>query len=235
MSLEQAHAAIRAGIEIGDALPGNLVACAGIGVGSHESAALVLSRLGAQPVRDFVVAGAQADEAVPAPLMALLQGVQRRHRDIADPVEAVAAFGGFEIAMMVGLMLLAGKRRQLIWSTACAACAAVLAAARIAPAVLDYCIFCRSTAHRGLDRALALFGAEALPGPGLESIDGTGAALAFRCCAARWRCSVRKTTARQRRRRTARDAAGVPAPGAPVSGWPARDRGAAPRAAAASA
>ncbi|HEX6363997.1 MAG TPA: nicotinate-nucleotide--dimethylbenzimidazole phosphoribosyltransferase, partial [Albitalea sp.] len=42
MSIDQAHAAIRAGMEIGDALPGNVVACAGLGVGSDESAALVL-------------------------------------------------------------------------------------------------------------------------------------------------------------------------------------------------
>ena len=31
MSIEQVHAAIRAGMEIGDSLPGNVVACAGIG------------------------------------------------------------------------------------------------------------------------------------------------------------------------------------------------------------
>ena len=42
MSVDQAHAAIRAGMEIGDTLRGNLVAVAGIGVGAHESAALVL-------------------------------------------------------------------------------------------------------------------------------------------------------------------------------------------------
>ena len=49
MTLDQAHAAIRAGMEIADALPGNVLACAGIGVGSHESAALVLSRLTGAP------------------------------------------------------------------------------------------------------------------------------------------------------------------------------------------
>jgi nicotinate-nucleotide--dimethylbenzimidazole phosphoribosyltransferase len=179
MSLEQAHAAIRAGIEIADALPGNLVACAGIGVGSQESAALLLSRLGAAPVRDFIVSGPQMGEAALVPLMALLQSVQARHRDSADPVEAVAAFGGFEIAMMAGLMLQAGNRRHVIMVDGLAACAALLAAWRIAPAVLDYCVFCRSTAHHGLDRALALLKGTALPQPGLESLDGTGAALAF--------------------------------------------------------
>jgi nicotinate-nucleotide--dimethylbenzimidazole phosphoribosyltransferase len=179
MSLEQAHAAIRAGIEIADALPGNLVACAGIGVGSHESAALLLSRLGPAPLHDFVVSGPQMGEDAIASLMTLLHGVQVRHHDSADPVEALAAFGGFEIAMMVGLMLQAGNRRQTIMVDGMAACAAMLVASRIAPAVTDYCVFCRSSAHHGLDRALALFETTALLDLGLRSLDGTGAAIAF--------------------------------------------------------
>ena len=179
MTLEQAHAAIRAGIEIADGLPGNVVACAGIGVGSHESAALLLSRLGTAPLRDFIVSGAQVSEEAVAPLMTLLQGVHHRHHDSADPVEALASFGGFEIAMMAGLMLQAGNRRLLIMVDGMAACAALLVASRIAPAVTDYCVFCRSSAHRGLTRALALFDGSALLELGLESTDGTGATLAF--------------------------------------------------------
>lgn len=179
MSLEQAHAAIRAGIEIADALTGNLVACAGIGVGSHESAALLLARLGGAPLRDFVVAGPQMAEEAIAQQMALLQAVQHRHRDTADPVEALAAFGGFEIAMMAGLMLQAGNRRLLIMVDGLPACAALMVASRIAPAVSDYCVFARSTAHRGLDRALALFETSALLELGLEGTDGTGATLAY--------------------------------------------------------
>ena len=57
MSLDQAHAAIRAGMEIADSLPGNVIACAGIGVGAHESAALVLSRLADAELRDLLISG----------------------------------------------------------------------------------------------------------------------------------------------------------------------------------
>ena len=55
MTLDQAHAAMRAGMEIGDTLRGNVLICAGIGVGSHFSAALVLSRLTDAPVRDLLM------------------------------------------------------------------------------------------------------------------------------------------------------------------------------------
>jgi nicotinate-nucleotide--dimethylbenzimidazole phosphoribosyltransferase len=59
------------------------------------------------------------------------------------------------------------------------ACAALMLAARIAPAVTDYCMFCRSHGHRGLDQALNLFRASALLELGMESTDGTGATLAW--------------------------------------------------------
>ena len=179
MSLDQAHAAIRAGMEIADSLIGNTVVCAGIGVGSHESAALVLSRLSGANLSDLLIAGPDMEEARLSHLLAVLQSAQTRHKDVIDPVEVLAAFGGFEMAMMVGVMLVAGSKRHLIIVDGMPACAALMVAARIAPAVTDYCVYCRSHSHQGLDQALALFHASALLELGMESTDGTGATLAW--------------------------------------------------------
>lgn len=179
MSLEQAHAAIRAGMEIGDTLPGNLLACAGLGVGSHESAALVLARLGDTPVRELIHSSPQMNPDLLAHLMIVVQGAQGRHREVKDAVEVLAAFGGFEIAVMVGAMLVAASKRHLIMVDGIAACAALMVASRIAESVTDYCVFCRSQTHQGLDRALGLFGASALLELGLDTADGTGACLSW--------------------------------------------------------
>ncbi|TMH08084.1 MAG: nicotinate-nucleotide--dimethylbenzimidazole phosphoribosyltransferase [Betaproteobacteria bacterium] len=179
MSVEQAHAAIRAGMEIADGLPGNVVACAGIGIGAHESAALLLSRLTDCPVRDLVHAGPEMSPDHLAHLLIVTQGAQGRHREVTDPVEVLAAFGGFEMAMMVGLMLVAASKRHLIMADGMAACAALMVASRIAAPVTDYCVFCRSHGHHGLDQALHLFRASALLELGMESTDGTGATLAW--------------------------------------------------------
>jgi nicotinate-nucleotide--dimethylbenzimidazole phosphoribosyltransferase len=179
MSLDQAHAAIRAGMEIADSLVGNAVVCAGIGVGSQESAALVLSRLSGANLSDLLIEGPDMEEAHLSHLLAVLQTAQARHREVSDPVEVLAAFGGFEMAMMVGVMLVAGSKRHLIVVDGMPACAALMVAARIAPAVTDYCIYCRSHSHEGLDQALALFHASALLELGMESTDGTGATLAW--------------------------------------------------------
>ena len=179
MSLDQAHAAIRAGMEIADSLAGNAVVCAGIGVGSHESAALVLARLSGAGLNDLLISGADMEEAHLAHLLTVLQNAQNRHKDVIDPVEVMAAFGGFEMAMMVGVMLVAGSKRHLIIVDGMPACAALMVAARIAPAVTDYCVYCRSHSHQGLDHALTLFHASALLELGMESTDGTGATLAW--------------------------------------------------------
>jgi nicotinate-nucleotide--dimethylbenzimidazole phosphoribosyltransferase len=179
MTLEQAHAGMRAGMEIGDKLRGNMTICAGIGVGTHESAALVLSRLTDSPVRDLMLAGPSMSSEQLAHLMVIAQAAQARHREVSDPVEVLAAFGGFEIAVMVGVMLMAASKRQLLMIDGMAACAALMLAARIAQPVTDYCVFCRSHSHRGLDQALNLFRATALLELGLESLDGTGATLAW--------------------------------------------------------
>lgn len=179
MSLEQAHSAIRAGMEIGDALVGNIVACAAVGVGADQSAALVLSRLTGCPVRDLVNGGPTMTEDELSHLQVVLHGAQARHKDAADAVEVLAAFGGFETAVMVGVMLVAASKRHLIIGDGLPACAALMVASRIAPAVVDYCLFTRSHSRQGLDTALALLHSSALLELGMESVDGTGATLAW--------------------------------------------------------
>jgi nicotinate-nucleotide--dimethylbenzimidazole phosphoribosyltransferase len=179
MSVDQAHAAIRAGMEIADAMRGNVVACAGIGIGSHESSALLLSRLTDAPVRELLVSGPRMNRDHLAHLLLVAQGAQGRHKDAADPVEALAAFGGFEIAMMVGVILVAAGKRHLVVVDGMAACAALMVASRIADAVTDYCVFARSHGHLGLDQALHLFRSSALLELGMDSLDGTGATLAW--------------------------------------------------------
>lgn len=179
MSLDQAHAAMRAGMEIGDTLAGNALICAGIGVGSHLCAALLLSRLSDTPVRELLVSGRGADTEGLDHLLAVAQAALARHRELREPIELLAALGGFEIAMMVGAILVATSKRHLVMIDGIAACAALLLAARIATPVTDYCVFCRSHAHRGLSKALHLFRASALLELDMDSNDGTGATLAW--------------------------------------------------------
>jgi nicotinate-nucleotide--dimethylbenzimidazole phosphoribosyltransferase len=179
MSTAQAHAAIRAGMETAEAMPGNVALVAGLGAGAEVSAALVLASLSAQPLRELLCTGPQMPQHALAQRLLVAQAAQARHRDATEPVAVLAACGGFEMATMVGLLLAAAAKRHLLLIDGLAACAALRVAQRIAPAVSDYCVFCRS--HRGanLDHALAIFGAGALLELGMDSLDGTGATLAW--------------------------------------------------------
>ena len=179
MTQDQAHAGMRAGMEIGDKLRGNVTILAGVGVGSHESAALVLARLTDSPVHDLINAGPQMDTDVLAHLMVVLQGAQGRHQQAREPIDVLAAMGGFELAVMTGVILMAASKRHLLMIDGLPACAALMVASRIAQPVTDYCLFCRSHGHQGLDKALGLFRATALLELGMESTDGTGATLAL--------------------------------------------------------
>ena len=178
MSPEQVDKAVRAGMEIAEGLPGNAVACAGLGVGSRESAALVLARLGGAELSELLAPG-DRDEPRPPQVLDILQSAQARHKDATDPLVVLGAFAGFEVAMMVGLMLVAASRRHLIIVDGNPACAALMVASHLAPSVADYCVHCRSHSHRGLDKALALFNTTALLELGIDSLDGTGATLAW--------------------------------------------------------
>ena len=179
MSIEQVQAAIRAGIEIGESLDGNVVGCAGIGVGSGQSAALVLSALSGVPVWDFLNAAPSVPEGLLDHTLLVLESARQRHIDVVDPIERLAALGGFEMAMMVGLMLSAAARRFVVISDGLPACAALLVASALAPAVVEYCVHARSNQFPGLDRALSLFDAKVGVEARMHAIDGTGAALTW--------------------------------------------------------
>jgi nicotinate-nucleotide--dimethylbenzimidazole phosphoribosyltransferase len=179
MSVEQAHAAMRAGMEIGDKLRGNAIVLAGLGVGSNESAAMVLSRLADAPLRDLLMPVTPVEGRPPTHTLDMLKKTMARHRGVSDPIELLAALGGFEIAVMVGVMLMAAGKRHLLLVDGMAACAALMLASRIAEPVTDYCVFCRSRPHKALDKTLALFGATALMDIGIDHTDGAGATLVW--------------------------------------------------------
>jgi nicotinate-nucleotide--dimethylbenzimidazole phosphoribosyltransferase len=179
MSVEQAQAALRVGMEIGDALRGNVVMCAGMGVGAHLSAALVMAQLTDQPLRELLSSGPEMNVDQLAHQLVVARGAQGRHKGVSEPVEVLAAVGGFEVAVMVGVMLVAASKRHLIMVDGMPACAALMVAQRMAPPVTDYSLFCRSHLHQGLDYAMHLFRASAMLELGLNTLDGTGALLAW--------------------------------------------------------
>lgn len=154
-------------------LPGEM------GIGNSSAAALITSALLDVPLAACVGVGAGHNAAGLARKREILARVQARHPQARGPLEALAAFGGCEIAMMTGAMLAAAARRMLVMVDGIIATSAALTAARLAPAVLDYAVFAHVSGDGPHRDAIAALGGRPLLDLGLRLGEGTGAALAW--------------------------------------------------------
>lgn len=153
MSVPQAVAALHAGMDLVRHLPGDSLMLGDTAVANEASAALLLSRLCGVPLADAYAPGIQqlmeTDPALWQKRLDVLLAVGTRHRHAVGPVAALAALGGFEIAMMAGAMLQAASQRRLVLVDSMAGGAAALVARGLAPAVGDYLVFAQRTAETG--------------------------------------------------------------------------------------
>jgi nicotinate-nucleotide--dimethylbenzimidazole phosphoribosyltransferase len=150
-----------------------------MGIGNSASAALLVHRLAPAPLRDCVGPGTGLDPAGVERKHALLETAAARAPTAVRPLDVLAEFGGFEIAMLAGAVLEAHRRRVLAVVDGYIATAAALVAARLEPAVREACVFAHVSAEPGHRRALAALGARGLLDLGLRLGEGSGAAVAF--------------------------------------------------------
>ena len=179
MSLEQCVAAVAAGRAVLRERPGNVVLFGEMGIANTSSAALLMSRLGPAAIEDCTGRGTGLDDAGLLRKLRVLREALALHAPAQSPLDALAALGGFEIAMMVGAMLEAAHERRLLIVDGFIVSAALLVAARLAPAIGDYCVFAHRGAEAGHARLLELLGGQPLLSLDLRLGEGTGAALAW--------------------------------------------------------
>lgn len=96
-----------------------------------------------------------------------------------DALRVLARFGGFEIAMLAGAMLAAAEARMTLLIDGFIVTAALLVAARVAPAILDYCVYAHCSDEAGHRLQLDWLDGKPLLDLGLRLGEGTGAALAL--------------------------------------------------------
>lgn len=151
-----------------------------MGIGNTASASLVTHCLTGAPLIDCVGRGTGLDDAGLARKRALVQqALDAWNGRTNDPLAVLARYGGFEIAMMTGAMLEAARHRMLVLVDGFISGAAALAAARLAPAFLDYAVFSHLSKEPGHRLQLAALGAEPLLDLDLRLGEGSGCALAW--------------------------------------------------------
>ena len=181
MSRLEAQAAITAGMEVMQALPGNVVAFGEMGIANTSPAALLLARLTGASIEDATGRGTGLDDAQLRHKQGVLTRALARH-PATEPLDAIgelAALGGFEIAMMAGAMLQAASERRVVLVDGFIAGAAALIAQTLVPPVRDYLVFCHRSAETGHRLLLAHLQAKPLLELDLRLGEGTGALLAW--------------------------------------------------------
>ena len=179
MTRAQCEQAVANGIELVKTLPGNALLLGEMGIGNTSAATLLVARLSGADVAEVTGAGTGLDAAGIARKTAVLRQALAANASATAPLDALAALGGFEIATLVGSVLQAASERRVIVVDGFIATAAVLAACRLAPPVLQRCVFAHRSDERGHARLLVLLGAEPLIDLGLRVGEGSGAALAW--------------------------------------------------------
>ena len=179
MTTDQCSLALGHGRDLLRSLPGNVLLLGEMGIGNTSSAALLLAQLTATPIEACVGRGTGLDDAGLERKRAVLRRVADRHAACVEPMLALAALGGFEIAMMVGAALQAAQERRVIVVDGFIAGSAVLVASRIAAEVLDCCVFSHRSDESGHAAMLDALGARPLLDLGLRLGEGSGAALAW--------------------------------------------------------
>ena len=150
-----------------------------MGIGNTAAASLITHCLIGTPLAECVGRGTGLDDAGLARKQALLEQAVLRTGAINSPLEVLAEFGGFEIAMMCGAMLAAAAARMVVLVDGFIVGSAALLAARLAPNFVDYCVFCHRSAEPGHQAQLKALAATPLLDLGLRLGEGTGAALAL--------------------------------------------------------
>lgn len=156
----------------------NTIGFGEMGIGNTSSASLLMSYFTQIPIKECIGSGTGLDHNGINKKQQILSEVYHKYT-LESPTEALATFGGFEVAMITGAILKAAELKMTIVIDGFIVTAALLAAHAIQPRVLDYCLFAHTSNEQGHINMLKFLNVQPLLSLGLRLGEGTGAALAI--------------------------------------------------------
>jgi nicotinate-nucleotide--dimethylbenzimidazole phosphoribosyltransferase len=156
-----------------------VIALGEMGIGNSAAAALVAHAVGGIALGRLVGPGAGLGPGGLAAKHAVLARAAARRPGVMAPADALAAFGGLEIAAMAGALIGGASARAVVLVDGFIATAAALAALAARPEARPCCIFAHRGAEPGHGPLLDHLGAAPLLDLGLRLGEGTGALLAL--------------------------------------------------------
>ena len=183
MTITECNTALEKGKEIVNTLfkeNCNTIGFGEMGIGNTSSAALLMSYFTAVNIENCVGKGTGLnDEGLLQKKIVLRQVYDKHSLTIHSPIDALTAFGGFEIVMITGAILEAAALKMTILIDGFIVTAALLAAFAIDKNVLDYCLFTHSSGEQGHQKILNHLNVKPILNLGLRLGEGTGAAVAL--------------------------------------------------------
>ena len=179
MTPDECERAMQHGMALVDALKGNVVGFGEMGIGNTSAAAALLHKIAHLPVAECVGAGTGLAADGILRKQRVIERAVAHHHTVETPLAILATFGGFEIAMMAGAMLKAAERRMVLLIDGFIVTSALMVAAKLQPAILDYCVFSHCSDEHGHKAMLRYFDAHPLLQLSLRLGEGTGCALAY--------------------------------------------------------
>lgn len=157
----------------------NIIGLGEMGIGNTSSAAMLTSSACGWSVADCVGRGTGLDDKAYAHKLEILEKAAVKHGIMHSPMQILATYGGYELAMIVGAILEAAELHMAIIIDGFMITAALLIARQINPQVVDYCIFSHVSAEKAHIAMVEHLQAQPLLRLGLRLGEGSGAALAF--------------------------------------------------------
>jgi nicotinate-nucleotide--dimethylbenzimidazole phosphoribosyltransferase len=182
MTTSELQAALDAGFEAADmAAAGGvkLFACGDMGIGNTTAASAITASLADLPPAGVTGRGTGVDEQTYLRKIDVVARALQVNHPGRNPLEALRAVGGFEIAAIVGAYVGAAGHRMAIVGDGFIATAAALIVGQLCPAFLDYWFAGHRSREPGHGVQLALLRQQPLLDLDMRLGEGTGAVLAM--------------------------------------------------------
>lgn len=157
----------------------NVVSFGEMGIGNTAASSMWMTCLTGIPLQECVGAGSGLDSSGVQHKYNVLKAALENYEGDNNPLEVISYFGGYEMVMAVGGMLRAAELKMIILVDGFIMTNCVLAASRLYPEMLPYCIFGHCGDEAGHQKVLNALNAKPLLNLGLRLGEGSGSVCAY--------------------------------------------------------
>jgi nicotinate-nucleotide--dimethylbenzimidazole phosphoribosyltransferase len=182
MTEEEMNLAIERGAEIVSqchAEGRNVISFGEMGIGNTAASSMWMTCFTGIPLIECVGAGSGLDEAGVRHKYEVLKKSLENYNGSKEATEIIRYFGGYEMVMAVGGMLRAAELGMVILVDGFIMTNCALAASKLYPNMLEYCIFGHCGDESGHKKILNYMGVKPILNLGLRLGEGTGAVCAY--------------------------------------------------------